>query len=488
MVWNRGSRRGGPGAAWEAVEALEPRCLLAAVFGPIQNTPIVTRVAIVADVDGDGIADRISAAQAIRLERGVGDGTFLAPSTLAVPGSEQVYALTAGRFRGPGGPVLIAAMGHYAATNTAPSSPRNAGYALRILAYAPGSDRLIVLTRLEVPFGQLNQALESPVLLAGDVRAGLADELIVSTSIIRDPRAFLQPPGGRVVVSVFAMPAYDRLELKAALMDRTFVAPAERFRVPRAQLADVNGDGRTDVLVRPATAWRAELGPAARMGPQSQVDFTRRAIPGSDEAAAGGRFVFADVTGDSVVDRVLIRTSAPVVSVIDQGSTDVFRVMNISMGINVERGLGGGLFGSRTLYDTHLVTSVWSVRNEEVGNSWSLSPEQFAYTPLIGDVDGDGLVDFVIQGTVRSRYVPASRPDQFSFEDTSFISVFGQSSFTSFLPQSAPDVIREGQSVRVIGLTDVNGDTRPDLLFISNGGSVLSGQPAGLSVRLNIAG
>ncbi|MBY0263790.1 MAG: hypothetical protein K2Q20_15705, partial [Phycisphaerales bacterium] len=265
-------------------------------------------------------------------------------------------------------------------------------------------------------------------------------------------------------------------------------APAERVRVPRAQLADVNGDGRTDVLVRPATAWRAELGPAARTGPQSQADFTRRAIPGSDEAAAGGRFVFADVTGDSVVDRVLIRASAPVVSVIDQGSTDVFRVMNISMGINVERGLGGGLFGSRTLYDTHLVTSVWSVQNEEVGNSWSLSPEQFAYTPLIGDVDGDGLVDFVIQGTVRSRYIPASRPDQFSFDDTSFISVFRQGLFTSFLPQSPPDVIREEQSVRVIGLADINGDTRPDLLFISNGGSFLSGQPAGLSVRLNVAG
>ena len=74
------------------LEQLEPRSLLAAVFGPVPQSSSIPFgfKEVVADFDGDGRSDVAflgAATSSVTLLRGHGDGTFAAPATTTLESS-----------------------------------------------------------------------------------------------------------------------------------------------------------------------------------------------------------------------------------------------------------------------------------------------------------------------------------------------------------------------------------------------------------------
>lgn len=455
------------------IEALEPRALLAAAFGPVQSAAVEATSAILADVDDDGHLDRVtSLAQTITLERGVGDGTFGPAVVTTLAGS--TLALGSGRYRGPGALPLISSIGVY---NTEAGGSTPAGWTVRILGFDGFTGGLSVRARTFVPFTGNLRNLVAPVLMSGDVRASFGDELLVSFSVtgfqinpeasndVEVPQVPPQPNNvnGRVFAAVLAMPADSRITLQQTLMDRSFRAPQKRFLGPRLQLADVNGDGKTDALVRPVSTWRAELNPTG-LGP-GRLDTIRQGLPGSDEAAAGGRFVFADITGDGLVDRLLVKTSYTQSSRLDAFMRTT-RTTTVLAGVGIERGLGGGSFAARVSQAPVTVfRGVDPVRDPGTFDRLDAQFSGVTLTPSVADIDADGRPDLLITGQMRYLvFQTGGRPLPPSVGFQWFVNVMRQTGTGGFAADTQADTLLESGRV---GLTlgDLDEDGRPDLLL-----------------------
>ncbi|MBY0263123.1 MAG: hypothetical protein K2Q20_12315, partial [Phycisphaerales bacterium] len=251
------------------VEALETRSMLSAVFGPPSAVASSAQQSVIVDLDNDGVPDRVWAVNTLRdrrigFEKGVGDGTFLAAgagAVLSLPGTTS--ALVAGRFRGPTGGWQVASVGTYRDAGDVPGISR--GLAVRVIDIGDVVGTLRVASRAFISWGRAVQVVTRVDALSGDVVSGEGQEIIVGASTIDEyPTGSAPVKRGRVTTHVLGLDSRERLNLLATPMDRTFVASRERFLGLRTQVADVNNDGRLDVLTRPLTFWRLHAGPILR--------------------------------------------------------------------------------------------------------------------------------------------------------------------------------------------------------------------------------
>lgn len=451
-------RRARHDATSMSLDVLEARRLLAVVstFGPETLSPLRASDVVMVDLDDDGVLDRLSSFERrLTFEKGLGDGAYVAPASITLPG--RIGTLAAGRFLGQtgGGPGwMLAAVELYRDAGVPASAPAS-GYIVRLFDVASLGTQPVLTSRTFVRFTSTATRIASATLLVGNLLSDSADELIVGLNLVT-PGDGAGATRGRVLAQALTATGVDRIVVARTLMDRSFTAPRERFDAPRVQLADLNADGRTDALVRPITTWRAELGPTASSGASSLLT-TARQLPGSDEAAAGGRFLFTDVTGDGLADRVLVRL------INTAGAQSPGAAAALSVRVGVETGIVN--FGYQTRFDQS-VQQVFAFGDTNAGGAGGLPSGTYRPTRLsniqidAADIDNDGQADLLITGTAERTLVGgAARLDR---------------SWAAALLRSDAGVFSSRQelgTVETVSLTgfrlgDVDGDGLADLLGV----------------------
>ena len=351
-----------------AAEQLEPRCYLSAVFGPVLSHTGYGpggnfNALIPGDFDGDGVVDlAASSAHEIQFLKGRGDGTFADPVRTTL--TSNIGTMAAGHFDGSTDLELAAVgnLGLALPSSSTISKEQWRGYLVRVLAFDSATDRFTVRVRMRLAYPHSEwgyteysalDRLYSARVLAGDVIGSHADEIIIALDL-KPGRAVAEVGPQRSIIVELGLDGRE-LALRRTVLNRVGVGNT-------IALADINGDGRADLLFRPMHKWRAEISPAATTGPLS---FTpqRITIPGADETALGAAFVlFADVNGDHVADRV---------------------VLGAGLRLTIALGAGDGSFGSVSV--DHVIAE-----------------SRFQFAAFIGlqasDLNGDGRTDILLSG------------------------------------------------------------------------------------------
>jgi hypothetical protein len=194
-------------------------------------------------------------------------------------------------------------------------------------------------------------------------------------------------------------------------------------------VADVNGDGKPDVVVGQCSGptfgcFPGEVGVLLGNGDgtlQTAVNFSS----GADVPVA---IAVADVNGDGKLD----------VLVSNQGTDD----LHLNGAVGVLLGNGDGTFQPPVIYDAGGVGTAGLA---------------------VADVNGDGELDVVVTDKVGSCLTVSTVAVLLGNGDGTFQAAAGFC-FTGFLPTS-------------VAVADVNGDGRPDLIATNNFGTTFSDQP-----------
>jgi hypothetical protein len=184
-----------PSQAIPLLESLEPRALLSytffgpgPLFSPTPDPPSVDRTtnSVLADFDGDGIADLATATgKTISFAKGLPDGTFEANRTTDI--GAPVGLIAAGRFDGTGRWSLVAAGTRGGSIDLHRPNP---GFRLRAIAFDPGAHADIngatagaftVVTTIEVPDFHQHGILPTPIV--GDMLSGWRDEFALNLTL-----------------------------------------------------------------------------------------------------------------------------------------------------------------------------------------------------------------------------------------------------------------------------------------------------------------
>jgi hypothetical protein len=192
-----------------------------------------------------------------------------------------------------------------------------------------------------------------------------------------------------------------------------------------AQVQDINGDGKLDIITS-RTNWH-QMGVYLNTTENNNVSFADKVII---EDYVDPRPDFADLNGDGMIDMVSTANTT--------NRRDVYVYLNNSTVENIDFNLefviqsGGEHPDGPTDYD-------WSV-----------------YSPTLADIDGDGRLDIIVANGTASFTSPSgisilrntSTDSELGFE-------YEYSSFYQYESNSLPTRI---------GISDLNGDGKPDIL------------------------
>ncbi len=339
--------------AFSLLEQLEPRSLLAAVFGPVPQISSLPSgfKEVVADFDGDGRSDVVFLGlltNSVTLLRGHGDGTFDAPTTTTL--NVRASSLGAGDLFAGAGAELIASGGAGTPLLGAGSGGFRTTF-IRVLRYNSDSGKLEVASVLTIPAPPQGDAQPSGPIF-GEFTGDASPDIVFAPDSAQ----------GRIVVLGGA-----GTSLRFA---RTIATPAPigRFgHIPEDPLgADVNGDGRTDIVTFTIAGY------VALLNTPSGLSESVRTLALSSMFS----WRFADVDGDGKADAVSMWTPP---SQVHSTRVDRYAIVRVKVGS------GDGTFGS-----------LQNIAPLQIGPAFvnGAFPADERETLIVGpDIDADGRAD-----------------------------------------------------------------------------------------------
>jgi len=202
-----------------------------------------------------------------------------------------------------------------------------------------------------------------------------------------------------------------------------------------AQLQDINGDGKLDIVTS-RTSWH-QMGVYLNTTENDDVSFSNKIIIEDDDGTytdgwlyVDTRPAFADLNGDGMIDMVTTAYSTD--------RRDVYIYSNISTEENIN-------------FNLELI-----VQSGGEHADWPTDYDWSAYSPALADIDGDGRLDIIV---ANGTCIGCSSSGISILRNTSTESVllfeYEYSDFYQYQSNSVPVGI---------GISDLNGDGKPDLL------------------------
>jgi hypothetical protein len=194
------------------------------------------------------------------------------------------------------------------------------------------------------------------------------------------------------------------------------------------QLQDINGDGKLDILTTRET-WN-QVGVYLNTSDGNSVSFENKII--ISNVLAYGRPDFADLNGDGMIDMVTTSYAS------SNYSRDVFVYSNNSTDGNIEFNLEVTILSGGEPAD-------WPT-----DYNWSV------YSPTLVDIDGDGRLDIIVaNGTCNGCSPSGISILRNTSTDSELLFEYEYSDFYQYDSNSLPSRI---------GISDLNGDGKPDVL------------------------
>lgn len=193
-----------------------------------------------------------------------------------------------------------------------------------------------------------------------------------------------------------------------------------------AQLQDINGDGKLDIVTIRGSSW-SKMNVYINTTQGNEVSFANKVII---EDYVDPRPVFGDLNGDGIIEMV---TSAYTTD-----RRDVYIYSNISTEENID-------------FNLELI-----VQSGGEHADWPTDYDWSAYSPALADIDGDGRLDIIVANGTCGNCSPSgisilrntSTEAELEYE-------YEYSDFYQYQSNSLPVGI---------GVSDLNGDGKPDLL------------------------
>ena len=203
-----------------------------------------------------------------------------------------------------------------------------------------------------------------------------------------------------------------------------------------AQLQDINGDGKLDIVTSRGSSWH-QMGVYLNTTENDDVSFSNKIIIEDDDGTytdgwlyVDPRPAFADLNGDGMIDMVTTAYSTD--------RRDVYIYSNISTEENID-------------FNLELI-----VQSGGEHADWPTDYDWSAYSPALADIDGDGKLDIIV---ANGTCIGCSPSGISILRNTSTDSELGfeyeYSDFYQYQSNSVPVGI---------GVSDLNGDGKPDLL------------------------
>ena len=195
-----------------------------------------------------------------------------------------------------------------------------------------------------------------------------------------------------------------------------------------AQVQDINGDGKLDIVTSKQSS--NQLGVYLNVSNNNNVSFANKIIIGN--IAATARSAFADLNGDRMIDMVTTSYNS------SNYSRDVFVYSNNSTDGNIEFNLEVTILSGGEPAD-------WPT-----DYNWSV------YSPTLVDIDGDGKLDIVVTNGTCNGCSPSGISILRNIStDSELLFEYEYSDFYQYDSNSLPSRI---------GISDLNGDGKPDIL------------------------
>lgn len=343
------------------------------VAGPTPTTGPI-RDLLVADVDADGTADTIAlhtASRTVELLRGDASGTFV--STLQLPVGSAARELATADIDGSGTPDL-AIVGARPGRNVDIFLAQPDGTWVPTGASAPGRPETIAI-------GDVTGDGTADLVTAGDTLGVLngASEPPFAPSPVTIPNAtdvVLADVGGDAGVEMVAVVADSVMIVRAP-----GGAPSEVSSTPlpasataaALTTADIDGDGRLDVAIAPATAARPTVLANVNEAPQVFADAT--VVPGRDALRISFRI---DTQGHSTSFRIDYGLST------DHDSETAPVAVDAPAGVRVVEATIGGLLPGRFYRYRVIATNAFGMARGAPGErSTLLAPPEVVRPPAI---------------------------------------------------------------------------------------------------------
>ena len=211
--------------------------------------------------------------------------------------------------------------------------------------------------------------------------------------------------------------------------DDPIIIPGDGYEM-HAQIQDINGDGKLDIVTSKQSS--NQLGVYLNVSNNNNVSFANKIIIGNVVATA--RPAFADLNGDGMIDMVTTSYAS------SYDNREVFVYSNNSTDGNLEFNLEVTILSGGEHAD------------------WPTDYNWSAYSTTLVDIDGDDKLDIVVTNGTCNGCSPSgisilrniSTDSELGFE-------YEYSSFYQYESNSLPSRI---------GISDLNGDGKPDILTI----------------------
>jgi len=202
-----------------------------------------------------------------------------------------------------------------------------------------------------------------------------------------------------------------------------------------AQLQDINGDGKLDIVTS-RTSWH-QMGVYLNTTENDDVSFSNKIIIEDDGGTytdgwlyVDTRPAFADLNGDGMIDMVTTAYSTD--------RRDVYIYSNISTEENID-------------FNLELI-----VQSGGEHADWPTDYDWSAYSPTLADIDGDGKLDIIVANGTCGFCSPSGISIlRNTSTDSELLFEYDYSDFYQYQSNSLPVGI---------GVSDLNGDGKPDLL------------------------
>jgi len=201
------------------------------------------------------------------------------------------------------------------------------------------------------------------------------------------------------------------------------------------QLQDINGNGKLDIVTL-RTSWH-QMGVYLNTTENDDVSFSNKIIIEDDDGTytdgwlyVDPRPAFADLNGDGMIDMVTTAYSTD--------RRDVYIYSNISTEENID-------------FNLELI-----VQSGGEHADWPTDYDWSAYSPALADIDGDGRLDIIVANGTCGNCSPSGISIlRNTSTDSELLFDYEYSDFYQYQSNSLPVGI---------GVSDLNGDGKPDLL------------------------